>query len=34
VLVDAAVKRVLNRVEFHRVSSLLRGMGIHLQDTG
>jgi hypothetical protein len=32
--VDAAVKRVLNRVESHRVSSLLRGMRIHLQDTG
>lgn len=33
VQVDAAVKRVLNRVESHRVSSLLRGMGIHRQDT-
>jgi hypothetical protein len=32
--VDAAVTRVWNRVEVHRVSSLLRGMGIHLQDTG
>ena len=34
VQVDAAVKLVLNRVESHWVSSLLRGMGIHLQDTG
>ena len=34
VQVDAAVKRVLNRVESHRVSSVLRGMGRHLQDTG
>jgi hypothetical protein len=34
VQIDAAVKLVLNRVESHRVSALLRGMGIHLQDTG
>jgi hypothetical protein len=33
VQVDAAVKLVLNRVESHRVSSWLRGMRIHLQDT-
>jgi hypothetical protein len=34
VQVDAAVKLVLSRVKSHRVSSLLRGMGRHLQDTG
>ena len=34
VQVDAAVKRVLNRVESPRGSSLLRGMGIPLQNTG
>jgi uncharacterized lipoprotein NlpE involved in copper resistance len=32
--IDAAVKRVLNRVESPRVPSVLRGMGRPLQDTG
>jgi hypothetical protein len=33
VQVNAAVKRVVNRVASHRVSSCLRGLGRYLQDT-